>query len=445
MATAALAASVLLAGIAVLTTSESAAEPILGGQSFEQPTEPSPQASELADAAARFKQGDYDGVLHALEEAVKKNPDLPPAEVMLSQLYFQSNKPKEAKAALEQAVKKFPDDPEARAILGSLALREGDASKAEKLYQEAERRLDAFSKSAKRKELLQPAILRGLAMTAESRKDWATARRHYEACLKLDSKNIPTMLRLAFCLRQLKDADGALAKLREAAKIDAALLTPEAIMASFCEQSGDREGAKHWMAAALVAQPKDLPTRLAAMQWAFNAGLLDETRNHATAALRLDSKSLQAQFFLGVVAMLKQEYETGEMYFQKLVKRQPDSMVYTNNLAMALVAQDDESKRRQALEYAEANVKKSPKSADAASTYGWVLYKLGRLEEAEKALAPAASIAGSDPDTAYIIARVAVERGHKDQAVPLLEGAMKNTRPFLFRQETEELLGELKK
>jgi len=431
--------------VAACLAARAAAEPILGGLDISPKNRALASDADIESARARFQSGDFDGALRALRDAVPKNADMAPAEVLLAEWYAQAGMSKEACSALEQAVKSAPEDPEACVLLARRALLDGDAAKAEELLDEAGRRLAGFHRSPRRKELLERSLAAGYGAAAEARQDWDAAMRHWETWHRLDPKNAAPLLRLAYCLCRLKDSDRALEKLREAAAIDPTLLKPEALLAQIFLQAGDREGAKKWMAAAAAAAPKDFATRLAAAEMAMNLGEFDAARDHATAALRTDAKSAAAQFLLGTIAMFKREYETAEMYFEKLTRRYPDNVAYSNNLAMALAAQDDETKRRQAVEYAEANAKRYPKSADAASTYGWTLYRVGRLDAAAEALRGAESITARDPDTAYIIARVAADQGRKDKALPLLEEAVKSERPFLFREETEELLGELRK
>jgi thioredoxin-like negative regulator of GroEL len=70
---------------------------------------------------------------------------------------------------------------------------------------------------------------------------------------------------------------------------------------------------------------------------------------------------------------------------------------------------------------------------------------LGRLDDAERELQAAMPIASTDLDTAYTLAHVAVDRGRKDEARQLLETGLKNPQSSMFRQESEELLKELKK
>lgn len=425
--------------------SRSAAEPIPAEESFAAPSADTTQKPEAVDAIALFKARDYDGSLKLWREAAKKNENFPPAQTIMAQLYLQTNMLKEAQLALEQATIEDPADPEAYLILASLAMRDRDANKAESLYQKASGLTASFQKSAKRKEMLQLLIHRGFATLAESRKDWPAAQKALEETLKLDPKNRATMQRIAYYLFQQKNSDGALAKLREAAKDAKDALTPEVILAQFAERSGDRQSAAKWMAAAVTAAPKDLKTRLTIGQWAMETGQLDEAQKHAIAATQIAPKSLDAKLFRGTIALLQKDYAAAESIFEAAVKQEPKNVIATNNLALALISQDDETKGNRALELAEANAKQLPKMPEIASTYGLILYKLGRIDQAEKALKTAAPIANFDVDTAYTIARISVDRGHKAEARQMLELALKNPKPFMLRQEAEDLLEQLKK
>jgi tetratricopeptide (TPR) repeat protein len=429
-----------------LTTSRLAAEPILGDESLATPTDVPTQKLDAADALALFKAGDYDGALKLWQETVKKNTDLPPAQVIMAQLYLRSNMLKEAQAALEKATADAPNDPEAYITQANLALLIArDLDKAQALCQKANGLLATFSKSEKRKQALQPQVYRVLASVAEIRKDWAGAQKALEALLKLDPKNVPAMQRVAFCLFHQKNVDGALARLREAAKIDTNMLTPEAAIAQAYQKMGDLENTKKWMTAAVEAEPNNMKTRLAAGQWALETGQLEVARKHSLAAVRLDPKAQRTKFFRGAIAMFEKDYEAAETYFDLALKQAPNDFGTRNNLAVALIEQPDEARHRRALELAEANVKQFPKTTEVHSTYAWVLYRLGRLDDAEKAIRGAASVATTDVDVAYIMARIAVDRGRKDEAKQLLATALKTTAPALFRPEAEELLKKLSK
>jgi Tfp pilus assembly protein PilF len=426
------------------TTSQSIAEPISGAGVGVAP-ETTGQSQEVTDAAARFKDRDVPGALKLLKEAASKNADLPPAQLMLAQWFSQVNNPADARRSLEQAVVASPDDPEVYVIMGDIALREGRITEADMLLQKASGLIAKFSKSKKRKDILQPQILGGLAAVDEARDNWSSAQKQLEAWLKLNPKSAVAMQGLARCLFQQKDAKGALEMLKAAKKEDSSVLTPQAILAQLYEQANDRENAKKWMIAALEESPKDLKTRLVVGQWALQTNQLEEAKTQAATALQIDPKSLDAKVLSGVIALLEKDYPTAERYFEAAHLQSPRAFSASNNLALALIEQKDETKKRRALEYAENNVQQYPKVAEAASTYGWVLYKLGRLDDAEKALQAAISGGSFTPDTAYYIARLSYDRGRESQAKQWLDIALKSNAPFAMRSEAKALLEQLKK
>jgi tetratricopeptide (TPR) repeat protein len=173
---------------------------------------------------------------------------------------------------------------------------------------------------------------------------------------------------------------------------------------------------------------------------------MDDAQKHAVAAMQMDPKSLEAEFFRGLVALCQKDYRTAESYFESAMGRSSGNVFpISNNLALALIEQQDPKKNGRAVEYAETNAKQFPKSANALSTYAWVLYRVGRLDDAEKAVRAAVAAGPVSVDTAYYSARVAVDRGRKDEAKKTLETALKASGRSMFRQDAEELLNQLKK
>jgi Tfp pilus assembly protein PilF len=425
--------------------SRSLAEPMVPSSDLSTSASTPAQPQEVSDALARFEAHDFDGALKLLKEAAKKNSDIPPAQVLIMQLYARANMAAMARNALEQAVIEDPTDPEAYVLIADLAVRDRRFVEAELVYQKAASVLSSFNKSAKRKNILQANIYGGLAQVAEFHDNWGEMKKQLEAWVKLDPNSVTALQRLAHCLVHQKDLAGALEQLKKAEKADPQSLVPEAILARLCEQAADHENAKKYMTAALATNPKDLKTRLSAAQWAFETGQLDEAQAQATAALKLDDKSLDAKVLRGEIARFQKDYPTAERYFEDAHLQAPDNSLITNNLALALVEQTDKSKKTQALAYAEANRRQYQDSPDVAATYGWVLYKRGNVEDAERVLRAVAGAAPLKADTAYYLARVDVDRNKEIEAKALLEGALKTTNPFAMRQEAKALLEQLKK
>jgi Tfp pilus assembly protein PilF len=404
------------------------------------------QTPEEADAIARFKQGDFDGALKRLKEVAKKNPDSPPAQVLLAQLFAQAGLATGVQKSLEQATFEEPTDPEAYIEMGNVLVRDGWVTAAELLYRRGGNLLLKFDKSAKRKESLMAQTYSGLSLVAEARGDWAGCQKQLELWLKYDPKSNAAMQRMAGCLFQEKHADVALDWLKAAAKDNPKLLTPEAILAGYYQRAGDRDNAKKWYFAALAAAPKDVATHVAVSRWALDTGQLDVAKAQADAAAQLDPDSLDAMMLDGLVAMFQKDFPAAERYFQAAHIHWPHNYAATNNLALALVEQPDEAKKRQALEFATNNMEQS-KNAEVAATYGWVLYKLGRLDDAERIFEVVRSRGQGrvSPDTAYYMARLELDRGREAQARQYLEEALKTTAPFTMRPEAQALMEKLKK
>jgi tetratricopeptide (TPR) repeat protein len=403
-------------------------------------------APEVKEAAERFKQRDFEGARKLLATAAKKDSDMPPADIILAQWFSQVNAPTGVRSALERAVIDDPNDPEAYFIMADVALRDRRVTEAKLLLDKANSLLATWKGSEKRKTFLQPKILAGLATVEEARDNWTGAEAQINAWLAVEPKSTMALQQLAQCLLHEKKVDEALAKLQEAKKLDNEILTPEASLARYYAQAGDQKNARKWMIEALTKAPTDLKTRLSAAQWAWETGKLDEARKQAASALEIDPKSVQAMILCGVISLFQKDYNAAETYFEQAHLKSPKEFAASNNLALALAEQKDPAKRERALEYAESNVRQYSKSAEAYSTYGWVLYRLGRLEEAQNALAQAISGGQYTAETAYYLARVLADRGGNDaKAKQFLEEALKTTAPFAQRDDAQELLTKLKK
>jgi tetratricopeptide (TPR) repeat protein len=424
---------------------------------------------EVADAKARFRTMDFSGALDLLREAVKEHPDrLPPAQLIMALWYSQAKEAAATMGSLERAVVEVPDDPEAFVLLGDIEFQAGRVTAAGLLFDKAHALAQSFDQSPSRKKAFEPRIYAGLAAVAESRasmasddkaradKEWVAAEGYLNSWLKLDPESAVAMQRLARALfKQNTKAKrtAAYEKLKEAEKADPNVLAPAATMAKFYQEEDEFDNAKRFMDYALQNKPKDLRTRLEAARWCLQTSLedgqLQQAREHAAQAVRLEEKSLDALILRGVVALFQKEYEQAERYFVLAVLDYPSNFPASNNLALAYCEQDEPDKRR-ALEYAVNNARQHQQgryASEAASTYGWVLYRTGRVPEADQVLGRLIRSARVNQDTLYYAARVAAEArpARYEEARQLLERALDTERPFSMRPEAKALLEQLKR
>ena len=98
------------------------------------------------------------------------------------------------------------------------------------------------------------------------------------------------------------------------------------------------------------------------------------------------------------------------------------------------VSKSEPAKKR-ALELAEKNCRDYPHNPEAAATCGWVLYRLGKLDEAERVFRPLADQKHLSLDARYYLACLANDRGRIDQAVDLLSRIAVCDEPFCMRRK----------
>jgi tetratricopeptide (TPR) repeat protein len=104
----------------------------------------------------------------------------------------------------------------------------------------------------------------------------------------------------------------------------------------------------------------------------------------------IDNKPLLAQFYssLGDAYYKSNNYESSDEYYEKTLKIDPDNVYVLNNWAYYL------SLRNENLEKAEKMSRRAneiePQSSSYQDTYGWIMYRMGKMDEAklwlEKAL-----------------------------------------------------------
>jgi len=445
--------SVVLGGLAVsclLCWSGSLSADVLQADSMDQPAPAvDQQIPEVIDAIAKLGQRNEQGALADLKKAKEKYPQLSPAEVNLAKFYAQANQGERTIFWLEQATQESPNDPEAYAILGQEALRTNRRAEARLLFEKAHELLKTYAENPDRKKQLQATAAGQLAMLSMSRKDWTVAKAYLAELLDIQ-QNDPRALQL---LGQVLFEEGktaeALEKLKAAKTANENVLTPEATLAIWFQNAGDREKAQEYMVAALKAAPQDYNTRLQAAQWALRIESLDTARKQSEDALKLaEAQKLDptpALLSAGTVAIFQNDYAAAENHLRRAVANQPANFSATNNLAAALCEQDDETKRKLALAYAEMNYRLYPDNLEAASTYGRALFQLEQLQAAAQVFA---RIQGSgrplSKDTAYYLAALLAksEQG-KEQARTLLKEVISTEGIYSQRVAAEKLAKEL--
>ena len=249
--------------------------------------------------------------------------------------------------------------------------------------------------------------------------------------------------RLARALFRQGKRERVFEELQRAANDEAALEPPAIIMAQLYTEAGEPKKAAEWVEFAVKTAPRDPKAHLGAALWYLEQDQPGRARDHAEAAAKLDPGSAAIKEARGLIAWYSKDYPEAERLFQEIFIEAPGNVGASNLWALALAEQPSEAKRRRALQLAEANVRMVPNSGEVLTTLGWVYYRNGRAEDAERALQAAISKGPVRSETPYYLARVLAARGREGEVGPLLNLCLSAPGRFAFRGEAREWLAKI--
>jgi tetratricopeptide (TPR) repeat protein len=338
---------------------------------------------DVNQAARSFEHRDFDACLQQLGKAIKAHPELPPAHALFAKFAFLSNQGALIRPALERAIAEDPEHPEVFILFGNLALAESRVTDAAVHFEKA-RGLAAGKRWApEQRNRFDRLSFQGDAVVAEIRGDWKAARAALSGWLKQDPACAAARQRLGKALFQLGEHKAAYEELEQAAKVDAALEPAAITMAWLYTRARNLMKAEEWIHFANKTAADSVAVQMGSAAWLLEQGRADLAQSHADAAARLNPGSAEIKRLLGLAARQRKDFGQAEQIFEVLAHDAPADAWLRNQLALVLVEQTDESKRRRALELAELSVRQNPKAADALTTLGTVYYRINRLDDAE--------------------------------------------------------------
>ena len=416
-------------------------------------SESSQNIPEIQDGLKALQNNDIEGALAKFEQARQSHPEFSPAELMLAKLALQINPQNNGAAArmlIEKCVLKNPSDPEAYIFLADYNLGNGSVTEADLLFQRAGILLKNFQGNAQRKSAMIRQFNAGMAMVYERRGKFNEAKMYLESYLKSDPKNVAAIQQLARVLLNMDKPDDAIQQLAKAKSIQSEILTPEAIVAMFYQQKGDKNMALTYMQKALDKAPKDVNTLLAASQWFQQNNNIDTAIKHADAALQVDSSSEGALIVRGNLALVKKDYARAIELYNRVLAKSPSNFAASNNIALALCETGKPDDLKRAVEYAGVNAQRFGRQPETFSTLGYVLFKNGSVDEALRSLQQSLQLSGGrmSPDTAYYLCCALNAKGNPDgikQAKEIITKTLENAKTFNMRAEAMRLKAELDK
>ena len=395
---------------------------------------------ELQTAQTLLHDRKPEDAFETLKRAVTAHPELPPARLLMALLFFAAGNNAQGTSLLEQAAAESPEHPEVLSALGKLAIAEHRHAYSRLAFEKAVALKLPTNWGDARRHQFEATCQEGLSLLAESRQDWSEAHVRLTRLIELDPKNGPAHHRLARALFWLNKPDQAISELRAGSRLDPLLEPPAVAMGRLYAQNRNTSKAAEWLDNAVKENPKDPRVRMATANWLLEQGKAEEASEQLKLARSLQGSTREFQRLQGLIARQLTDYPEAEAAFQSLLQESPGDMFASDQLALVLADQEDPTKKSRALQLAELNARAFPNDPETLSTLGWVLFRTGRVEDAERALRAAASRGPIGSDTAYFLARVLAARGLINDARALIQTALQTPGTFISRRDAKQWL-----
>jgi superkiller protein 3 len=433
----------LSGGITSAQTPPLTAEALIGDSVSEVGT----RYADVNEAIKRFQNRDVLGAQRFLESAKQKDPSLPPTALLLAKMYFLTGNAGSGRASLEKTAQDDPKDPESSLILADQAITQGRSIEAEALYEKGLALTEQFNQNAKRKRHMEIRARTGRALVAERRRNWQAAADDLQALVQIDPENAAAHYRLGRALFMLNKPKEGYDEFVKARQLDKNLPNPFVASALMYDQLADATRAQKAFDSAVKDEANNANTLAAYGQWLIKTGSIEKAEATLEEARKANPASLDTLILSGVAASMAKKMKPAEDYFMEALRISPTNGGVINQLALLLIDQPDEDKRRRALEFANMNSRLNNESTEARITLAWVLYQLGRLQEANAALQQGLQLGNPNPDSSYLVAKILVDQNQTDAAKQLLQSSLEseNAGMFVHEQEARALLETLGK
>ncbi len=322
---------------------------------------------DVDEAIKRFTNHDVLAAKQFLESAKKKDPSLPPVDLMLAKMYFLAGNPQSGRISLEKTAMENTDDPESYLILADQAMQQGRTIEADALYDKGMSIASKFNGNAKRKRNFEIRARSGRAGVEQRRKNWDGAIADLKALLQADPDNGAGHYRLGQCLfmqKQFRDGYNEFVAAKKADKnlpepyVAAALMYDQLKMNSETQQAFDR---------AMQASKTDPATLTAYAQWLIKTGGVDKAETILADARKANPGNLNLLILSGVAAHMQKKLKPAEDYFIEALGIAPANVDVINQLALLLIEQSDQTKRDRALQFATMSSQLNAQSPDCAN------------------------------------------------------------------------------
>ena len=391
------------------------------------PQSPTMKAIGLAQQAIARRD------LKAAREELQKlatDPNTVHPEILLAELLTNAGFAADGRNVLEELSGQDPQRVDLYLVFGELAVRERRWFDGWNLANVGERMKPPQHWSPVFVQQVSDRLKLLKAVCCEERRDWQAAKQVYAALPQTEKNSREVLGGLGRTSFHLGDTIAALEHFTKLKDLRPETDPPQLLMAQLYDLTGkSAEAEAAYQQALKSATGTDaVRVRLAYARW-----LIVNNRPQDTTPLLSElikdppADEIERQFLQALVARMEGRLPEAQKILSALHQQNTSAFVISNQLALVLCQNTDESLRARALQIAEGNVRNLPSASEAWGTLGWVQLQLGDRGTAEKSLANAVQLGPLSRDTLHYLRSLKRAAGDT-RAADLLDKAFREAK-----------------
>ncbi len=406
-----------------------------------------PENSELKKSLQAvcelMARGKADETRKQLADLAAANPTLPPPGLLISGMLFAVNMNDAGHRELEKAATDNPQYPGIFTAFSRLAITQGRWADALAEVGELRRAIDAGTWNEDQKKQFESEFLDASADALTGREKYDEARTHLLELQKLLPDNASVLIRLADLDFRQEKIESAIKYLTEAHQKDSNIYVPELVLYQWYQRDGKIDDATSWMEKSAQTYPEDRGVQFEYGKYLLENGKSDEAAIWIDKADKNGANPLLTRFIRGQISYYRGAFAVAEADFKELNDQRPNDFGTKNMFALCLIESSDPAKRQRAYELAAYNMNANQNNVYAASTFGWVLYRLGNVPLATQYLTQVLRQPNVPTDSAFYVAHLFADEGRYENAVTLLNQALTAKGLFLNRVRAQDFLADV--
>ena len=350
-------------------------------------------------------------------DLAKKRPENRATRRLLASVLFEQGESAEGEEILRAMIEADPQDPATRRALAAEMTRERRFDEARRMYEELVEKAGDDPRQAE----MRTGVQVELGFLAYLQRDWAGARRILTPLALKDGVVQPRAARILLAAdRDGEDYADGLTQAKAFAAADPDEPEWTAVAAEFEFRTGAEKSAEAKLEA--LAAKGELDEMLAAADVYARLKKFEAAARIARAATAKFPESTEAQFRLGSSLERAGTTQEAEVVFLKLLEERPNDAATQNYLGYMWADSGVElDKAKQLLEKAVAREPRNPAYLDSL---GWLYFRMGRFESAEKNLREAARREPTDPTIVEHLGDLDMKQGDVEGAIRQWEKAL---------------------